>query len=180
MQKLCNQSRNVPAGRWNVTWLRFASANPRAALHAKICNQSRNVPVGRWKKGPEVQNASTHIGSEVIMQVAASEVGKSAIVNVGPAALHAKVCNQSRNVPAGRWKKAPEVQNASAHPASLVAVNLAILEVSRSFDVGPAALHAKVCNPSCNVPAGRWKKGLEGSKCEHAHREPRYRGCCSR
>ena len=49
------------------------------------------------------------------MQVAASEVGKSAIVDEDPTALHAKVCNQSRNVPAGRWKNAPEGSNASTN-----------------------------------------------------------------
>ena len=103
------------------------------------------------------------------MQVAASEVGKSAIVNVDPATLHAKVCNQSRNVPAGRWKKGPEVQNASAYVASIVIVEVACIEVGRSRDVGPAGLHAKVCSQSCNVPAGRWIKGPDGSECERVH-----------
>ena len=63
----------------------------------------------------KVQNASTYSDSGVVKDVAAGEVGRSAAGDVGPAALHAKVCNQSRNVPAGRWKKAPEGSNASTN-----------------------------------------------------------------
>ena len=51
----------------------------------------------------------------------------------------------------------------------LVVVNVACIEISRPArpDKNPAALHAKVCNQSCNVPAGRWKKAPESLKCEH-------------
>ena len=59
--------------------------------------------------------------------------------------LHEKVCNRSRNAPAGRWKKGPEVSNVSAYVARLVIVKVACIEVGRcaAGDVGPAALHAK-------------------------------------
>ena len=60
-----------------------------------------------------VQKASAYFRNFVVEDVAAVEVGRSA--DVGPTALHAKVCNQSRNVPAGRWKKAPEGSNASTN-----------------------------------------------------------------
>ena len=77
-----------------------------ATLHAKVCNQSRNVPAGRWKKAPEGSKCErAHVVCLVIVEVTCIKFGRSAIVDVGPAAaLHEKVrCNQSRNVPAGRW-----------------------------------------------------------------------------
>ena len=119
---------------------------------------------GAGRRLQRVQNASAHLTSLVVVQVAAVEVGRSATSDEDTTALHAKVCNQSRNVPAGRWKKAPEVQNASAHGGCLVIVEVACSEVSRSRDGNPTALHAKVCNQSRNVPAGRWKKAPEGPK----------------
>ena len=75
-------------------------------------------------------------------------------------------------------------KNASTHGDSLVAIQSAVDEVGRSgtglpvsdvdpADVDPAALHAKVCNQSRNVPAGRWKKAPEGSKCEQRARYAR-------
>ena len=95
----------------------------------------------------------------VIEQVAVDEGGRSN--DVGPTTLHLKVCNQSRNVPAGRWKKGPEGSKASTHVAVChVAIQSAVDEAGRSVDVRPTALHAKVCNQSRNVPAGRWI-GLE-------------------
>ena len=64
----------------------------------------------------------------------------------------------------GGIRRVQRVQNASAYVACLVIEQVAVDEGGRSLDVGPTALHAKVCNQSRNVPAGRWKKGPEGSK----------------
>ena len=107
--------------------------------------------------------------SLVVVNLATLEVGRPARLDQDPAALHAKVCNQSRNVPSKRWKNVPK--NASAYIACLVVVQDACNEVGRSeaLDEDPAALHAKVCNRPRTVPAGRWKNGPEGSKCEHVH-----------
>ena len=87
------------------------------ALLATACQNSAKCQssTGRWKKAPEVQNASAHVFCLVAEEIAVAKVRMA--VNVGPAALYAKVCNQSRNVPAGRWKKAPEGSNASTNVA---------------------------------------------------------------
>ena len=60
-------------------------------------------------------------------------------------------------------------KNASAHVFCLVAEEIAVAKVRMALNVGPAALYAKVCNQSRNVPAGRWKKAPESSKCKHQH-----------
>ena len=78
------------------------------------------------------KNASAHVSSLVVVQVACIEVGRPAAGNKDPTALHAKACNQSRNVPAGRWKKAPERSRASVHVVSIVSIQSAVDEVGRS------------------------------------------------
>ena len=94
------------------------------------CQNSASVRVhrGDGRRLQKDQNASAH--SLIAIQGAVDEVGRSR--DVGPAALHAELCNQSRNVPAGRWKKGPEVQNASAYIyRSFVVKDVAIDEVGR-------------------------------------------------
>ena len=81
----------------------------RAPTDCKSKQRKRvRVQRGDGRRLQKVQNASAYISrSFVVKDVAAGEVRRSATPNVDPAALHAKVCNQSRNVPAGRWKKGP-------------------------------------------------------------------------
>ena len=126
--------------------VRKASTN--LALRVRIA-QSVSTSTGRWKK---VKDASAYRASFVVEDVAAVEVGRSAILNSDPAALHAKVCNQSRNVPAGRWKKAPEVQKRA--PTVCVSKERngsefsgALKEGSRGFK-SEHALHRAACQNS--------------------------------
>ena len=68
-----------------------------------------------------------------------------------PAALHAKVCNQSRNAPGGLEEGSRRFK--SERTGNLVIKDVAAREVGESGDE-PTALHAKVCQYE-TFPAGR-------------------------
>ena len=114
--KVCNQSRNVPAGRWKKG-PEGSNASTNGGLRVKAAQRVK-VQRGAGRSVQKVQNASVYvIGCLVVVQVACIEAGRSAIVDEDPTALHAKVCNQPQNIPAGRRKKAPEGSNASTNLA---------------------------------------------------------------
>ena len=141
-------------------------------LRVKTAQMSQNS-TGRWKKGPEVQNASAYRSrSFVVKDVAIDEVGRSGAGNVGSAALHAKVCNRSRNVPAGRWKKGLEGSNASTD----VALRVKTAQVSavqrgdgRRLQKFKCEHQRSACKNSASVSefSGALEEGSRGFKCEH-------------
>ena len=53
--------------------------------------------MGRWKKGPESSKGEHYDRGPVLVDLAAGEVCRAAVVDEEPAALHAKACKKSKH-----------------------------------------------------------------------------------